>query len=44
MELTLSYALEQDALDPLASFRDEFVIEDADTIYMDGNSLGRLPK
>ncbi|HZQ07879.1 MAG TPA: kynureninase [Anaerolineae bacterium] len=44
MQFTLSYALEQDARDPLARFRDEFVIEDADMIYMDGNSLGRLPK
>ena len=32
-----------DATDPLASFRDRFVIED-DYIYLDGNSLGRLPK
>jgi kynureninase len=32
-----------DADDDLASFRDEFVISDPDTIYLDGNSLGRLP-
>ena len=32
-----------DAADPLASFRDRFVI-DGDLIYLDGNSLGRLPK
>lgn len=32
-----------DAADPLAGFRDEFVIEDPDLIYLDGNSLGRLP-
>jgi kynureninase len=32
-----------DATDPLASFRDRFVIEDS-LIYLDGNSLGRLPK
>jgi len=37
------YALELDRLDPLATFRDLFVIEDPDLIYMDGNSLGRLP-
>ena len=35
---------ELDAQDELAAFRDEFVIEDPDTIYLDGNSLGRLPK
>lgn len=40
----LAYARELDAADPLAAFRDEFVIDDPDTIYMDGNSLGRLPK
>jgi kynureninase len=32
-----------DGSDPLASFRDRFVIDDPDTIYLDGNSLGRLP-
>jgi kynureninase len=32
-----------DAEDPLAAFRERFVIEDEDTIYLDGNSLGRLP-
>lgn len=33
-----------DAQDPLAPFRDEFVITDPDLCYLDGNSLGRLPK
>ena len=33
-----------DAQDELASFRDEFVIADPNLIYLDGNSLGRLPK
>lgn len=33
-----------DAADPLASFRDRFVITDPDLVYLDGNSLGRLPK
>jgi kynureninase len=33
-----------DAADPLAGYRDRFVITDPDTIYLDGNSLGRLPK
>lgn len=32
-----------DATDPLASFRQEFVITDEDVCYLDGNSLGRLP-
>lgn len=31
-----------DATDPLGHFRDRFVIDDL--IYLDGNSLGRLPK
>ncbi|MGE5827841.1 MAG: kynureninase [Micromonosporaceae bacterium] len=33
----------RDAADPLRSFRDRFVITDPDLIYLDGNSLGRLP-
>jgi len=33
-----------DAADPLREFRDRFVIEDDGVIYLDGNSLGRLPK
>ena len=33
-----------DAADPLASFRDRFVIPDPDLVYLDGNSLGRLPR
>jgi kynureninase len=37
------HALHLDATDPLAPFRDRFVIDD-DFIYLDGNSLGRLPK
>lgn len=35
--------VELDAADPLRSFRSEFVINDPDLIYLDGNSLGRLP-
>src|SRR5713226_7108561 len=40
----LAYAAELDAHDPLAHFRERFVISDPDLIYMDGNSLGRLPQ
>ncbi len=32
-----------DAADPLAPFRARFVIADEQLLYMDGNSLGRLP-
>jgi kynureninase len=40
----LEFAHELDAQDELAPFRDEFVIDDPDLVYLDGNSLGRLPK
>jgi kynureninase len=40
----LDFARELDAHDELASFRAEFVIAEPDLIYLDGNSLGRLPK
>ena len=33
-----------DESDPLGAFRDRFVVQDEDLIYLDGNSLGRLPK
>ena len=39
-----AYAASLDAQDPLAHFRERFVISDPNLIYMDGNSLGRLPK
>jgi len=39
-----TYAATLDVQDPLAHFRERFVISDPDLIYMDGNSLGRLPK
>lgn len=36
-------AEELDAADPLAGFRERFVVTDPELIYLDGNSLGRLP-
>jgi kynureninase len=33
-----------DGADPLARFRDEFVFEEGGLLYVDGNSLGRLPR
>lgn len=33
-----------DRQDSLSTYRDRFVIHDPDLIYLDGNSLGRLPK
>jgi kynureninase len=39
-----SDALALDAADPLAPWRDEFVVADPELIYLDGNSLGRTPK
>jgi kynureninase len=42
MDIELAHEL--DAQDELVSFRDEFVIADPNLIYLDGNSLGRLPK
>jgi kynureninase len=38
------FAKQLDTLDPLASYRERFVITDPDLIYLDGNSLGRMPK
>jgi kynureninase len=42
--LSIEYARELDARDPLARFRGEFIITDPGLIYLDGNSLGRLPQ
>ncbi len=38
------FALQLDSQDPLAAFRNDFVIHDPNLIYLDGNSLGVLPK
>jgi len=37
-------AVELDRNDPLNGFRDRYVFDDPDLIYLDGNSLGRLPE
>lgn len=37
------YAREEDGKDPLRHFRRRFVVADPELIYLDGNSLGRLP-
>ncbi len=44
IEPGLAFAQNLDAKDDLASYRDDFVFADPDLIYMDGNSLGRLPR
>src|SRR4029079_11834606 len=44
MALPRADAQALDARDPLAPFRDRFVINDETRLYLDGNSLGRLPK
>ncbi|MGY1770868.1 kynureninase [Blastococcus sp. SYSU D00813] len=44
MDLSRAAAEALDAADPLAAFRDRFVVADDDLLYLDGNSLGRLPR
>jgi kynureninase len=39
-----SHAQELDAADPLAGFRDRLERDDKELIYLDGNSLGPLPR
>ncbi len=41
--MTTADALALDAQDVLAPFRAEFAIDDPSLIYLDGNSLGRMP-
>jgi kynureninase len=40
----LNFAHQLDTQDPLASYREQFVITDPDLVYLDGNSLGMMPK
>lgn len=42
--VTRADALALDSKDPLAKFKDLFVVQDPKVCYLDGNSLGRLPK
>ncbi|HZX55278.1 MAG TPA: aminotransferase class V-fold PLP-dependent enzyme [Ilumatobacteraceae bacterium] len=44
MKLDRAAALALDGADPLASWRHEFVIADESIAYLDGNSLGMLPR
>lgn len=39
----LEQAKQLDLQDPLASFRERFAVDDPNLVYLDGNSLGRLP-
>ncbi len=43
MDVTREFAQGLDAADPLAGFRERFEIPDPALVYLDGNSLGRLP-
>jgi kynureninase len=42
-EIPRELAEEMDSFDPLAEFRNRFIITNPHMIYLDGNSLGRLP-
>ena len=44
VDLTRAGALARDAADPLAALRDDVVVGDESEVYLDGNSLGRLPR
>lgn len=43
-DTSIDTAQAMDAEDPLQTFRERFIIDDPRTIYLDGNSLGRLPR
>jgi kynureninase len=38
------FASQLDSEDSLGSYREQFVVNEPDLIYLDGNSLGRMPK
>ena len=40
----VEYAKLMDAVDPLSIFHDRFAHDDSGLIYLDGNSLGRMPR
>jgi kynureninase len=42
--LARTHAEEMDAADPLASYRERFLLEDPALVYLNGNSLGPLPR
>jgi kynureninase len=42
--ITRADALALDESDPLSSWRDEFAIADQSLVYLDGNSLGMMPR
>lgn len=43
-KLTREHVLELDRNDSLRTFKQEFLVTDEELCYLDGNSLGRLPK
>jgi kynureninase len=42
-DISEDFAIKMDNIDPLKDFRNRFYIPDENVIYLDGNSLGRLP-
>lgn len=42
--ITREQVLELDRTDPLKAFKQEFLVTDHELCYLDGNSLGRLPR
>ena len=44
VSMTRAHAEEMDAADPLAGYRERFLLEDPALVYLNGNSLGPLPR